>query len=81
MLLQRLGSGWGIIVPGVLAAVLALCGLNAAQWRVVLVLGMLSTTVMLFNRHLRHYMLLPSCLTFAGGIMMVLTIIGGKAGI
>lgn len=80
MLQRHLGSGWGMILPGIVAAALAIWGLSASQWRVVLILGMVSTTVMLFNRHLRHYMLLPSCLTFAGGLMMALTMLGGHTG-
>ncbi|GAB82519.1 hypothetical protein EB105725_26_00010 [Shimwellia blattae DSM 4481 = NBRC 105725] len=81
MLQQQLRSGWGIILPAVLTAAGAIWGLSAAQWRVILVLGMLSTTVMLFNRHLRHYLLLPSGLTFAGGLMMALTLLSGNSGV
>lgn len=77
---RRLESGWGSVLSGGFALILALWGLSLNQWRVVLVLGLLTTTLMLFNRRTRHYMLLPSCLTFAGGIVMVLTLMGIRTG-
>ena len=71
MLHKRLESGWGIVVPGLLVTLLALNDLNFAQWRVVIVLALIATSLMLFHKRLRHFVLLPSCIAFASGLMLV----------
>lgn len=70
MLHKRLESGWGIIVPGVLVTLLALSDLTFAQWRIVVVLALLATSLMLFHKRLRHFVLLPSCIAFASGLIL-----------
>ncbi|WP_024559963.1 DUF1435 domain-containing protein [Franconibacter pulveris 601] len=71
MLQKRLESGWGIIVSGILVMLLALSDLSFAQWRLIVVLALLSTSLMLFHKRLRHFLLLPSCIAFASGLMLM----------
>ncbi|WP_024553349.1 DUF1435 domain-containing protein [Franconibacter helveticus 513] len=71
MLQKRLESGWGIIVPGLLVTLLALSDLTFAQWRIVVVVALLATSLMLFHKRLRHFLLLPSCIAFASVLMLI----------
>ncbi|WP_086870371.1 DUF1435 domain-containing protein [Kosakonia pseudosacchari] len=72
MLQRALGSGWGIVVPGVIVAVLMLADLSANAWRMVIVLGLLLTPVMLYHKRLRHFILLPSGVALVGAMMLIL---------
>lgn len=71
MLYSRLESGWGILLPTTLVASLALNDLSFSQWRVVVVLCLLATSLMLFHKRLRHFVLLPSCIAFASGMILI----------
>ncbi|AGN87078.1 DUF1435 domain-containing protein [Enterobacter sp. R4-368] len=72
MLQRALGSGWGIVVPGVIVAVLMLADLSANAWRMVIVLGLLLTPAMLYHKRLRHFILLPSGVALVGAMMLML---------
>ncbi|WNN48021.1 DUF1435 domain-containing protein [Siccibacter colletis] len=72
MLQRTLESGWGVLLPASLVAALALGDLTFAQWRVVVVLGLLATAGMLYHKRLRHYVLLPSCIAFASAMMLAI---------
>ncbi|MGY5958567.1 DUF1435 domain-containing protein [Kosakonia sp. BK9b] len=72
MLQRALGSGWGIVLPGFIVAVLALADLSINAWRGVIVLGLLLTPVMLYHKRLRHFVLLPSGVALVGGMMLML---------
>ena len=72
MLQRALESGWGILVPGLIVALLAFNGLTFEQWRGVVVLALLATSAMLYHKRLRHFVLLPSCAALIGGIVLVM---------
>ncbi|MEJ8325127.1 DUF1435 domain-containing protein [Kosakonia sacchari] len=72
MLQRALGSGWGIVVPGVIVAVLMMADLSVNAWRMVIVLGLLLTPVMLYHKRLRHFILLPSGVALVGAMMLML---------
>ncbi|CCJ87182.1 hypothetical protein BN133_3559 [Cronobacter dublinensis 582] len=60
-------------MPGALVAMLAWNELSWAQWRVIIVLALLTTVGMLYHPRLRHYVLLPSCIAFASGLMLIVS--------
>ncbi len=62
MLQRTLGSGWGVLLPGLLIAGLMYADLSPDQWRIIILMGLVLTPVMLYHKQLRHYVLLPSCL-------------------
>lgn len=72
MLQRVLGSGWGIVLPGIIVAVLALADLSIDAWRMVILLGLLLTPAMLYHKQLRHFVLLPSGVALVGGMIMML---------
>ncbi|EFO3900930.1 hypothetical protein AM269_16970 [Escherichia coli] len=72
MLQRTLGSGWGVLLPGLLIAGLMYADLSPDQWRIVILMGLILTPVMLYHKQLRHYILLPSCLALNAGIMLML---------
>ena len=57
MLQRTLGSGWGVLLPGLL---------------IVILMGLVLTSVMLYHKQLRHYVLLPSCLALIAAIMLMI---------
>lgn len=61
MLQRTLGSGWGVLLRGLLIAGLMYADLSPDQWRIVILMGLVLTSVMLYHKQLRHYVLLPSC--------------------
>ena len=69
MLQRTLGSGWGVLLPGLLIAGLMYADLSPDQWRIVILMGLVLTSVMLYHKQLRHYVLLPSCLALIAAIM------------
>lgn len=71
MLQRALESGWGVVVPGGVVALLALGGLTFEQWRGVVVLALLATSAMLYHKRLRHFVLLPSCVALTSGLMLI----------
>ncbi len=68
MLQRTLGSGWGVLLPGLLITGLMYADLSPDQWRIVILMGLVLTPVMLYHKQLRHYVLLPSCLALIAGI-------------
>lgn len=72
MLQRVLGSGWGIVLPGIIVVVLALADLSIDAWRMVILLGLLLTPAMLYHKRLRHFVLLPSGVALVGGMIMML---------
>lgn len=73
MLYRRLESGWAVILPGTLVAMLAWKELSWEAWRGIIVLALLATVGMLYHPRLRHYVLLPSCIAFASGLMLIVS--------
>ncbi|WP_423062174.1 DUF1435 domain-containing protein [Citrobacter portucalensis] len=74
MLQRTLGSGWGVLLPGILIAGMAFSDLSVYVWKVMIVLGLLLTSLMLYHKRLRHFVLLPSCAALIGGIVLVMMI-------
>ena len=72
MLQRMLGSGWGVLLPGLLIAGLMYADLSPDQWRIVILMGLVLTSVMLYHNQLRHYVLLTSCLALIAGIMLMI---------
>ncbi|MFP2239330.1 DUF1435 domain-containing protein [Pseudescherichia vulneris] len=72
MLQRALGSGWGVLIPGVLLVGLGFVGLSVDVWRSLIALGLLLTGVMIWHRQLRHFVLLPSAFALISGMMLVL---------
>ncbi|CAM3247213.1 hypothetical protein SB6411_05058 [Klebsiella spallanzanii] len=72
MLQRTLGSGWGVLIPGVLIAALGFADLSVDAWRGLVTLGMLMSAMMIWHRQLRHFVLLPSCLALISGIMLMM---------
>ncbi|QGN36452.1 DUF1435 domain-containing protein [Klebsiella oxytoca] len=72
MLQRTLGSGWGILIPGVLIAALGFADLSLDIWRGLVALGMLMSAMMIWHRQLRHFVLLPSCVALVSGIMLIM---------
>ncbi|HHG8771261.1 TPA: DUF1435 domain-containing protein [Raoultella planticola] len=71
MLQRTLGSGWGVLLPGVLIAVLGFADLSVETWRGLVTVGMLMSALMIWHRQLRHFVLLPSCVALISGIMLM----------
>jgi len=72
MLQRALGSGWGLLLPGLIVIALAYADLSLNAWRVLIVLGLVLTPVMLYHKQLRHFVLLPSGIALVSGMMMLL---------
>lgn len=72
MLQRRLQSGWGITVAAVAVALLTCLELSFEQWRLLITSGLLMTTIMLYHKKLRHFILLPSCIAFASGLLLII---------
>ncbi len=72
MLQRTLGSGWGVLLPGLLIAGLMYADLSPDQWRIVILMGLVLTSVMLYHKQLRHYVLLPSGLALIAAIMLMI---------
>ena len=72
MLQRTLGSGWGVLLPGMLIAGMAYSELSVYVWKVMIVLGLLLTSLMLYHKRLRHFVLLPSCAALFGGFVLVM---------
>lgn len=71
MLQRRLEGGWGIMIAALAVALLTLLELSFDQWRLLIVAGLLMTTIMLYHKRLRHFVLLPSCVVFASGLLLI----------
>ena len=72
MLQRTLGSGWGVVLPGVLIAALGFADLSVDAWRALVALGMLMSAMMIWHRQLRHFVLLPSCVALVSGMMLII---------
>lgn len=72
MLQRALGSGWGVLIPGSVLALLGFAGLSVETWKGLIVLGLLLTCVMIWHRQLRHFVLLPSAFALISGMMLVM---------
>ncbi|EFL5708243.1 DUF1435 domain-containing protein [Escherichia coli] len=73
MLQRTLGSGWGVLLPGLLIAGLTYVDLSPELWRIVMLMGLLVTPLMLYHKQLRHYVLLPSCLALIANVILMIT--------
>lgn len=71
MLQRALGSGWAVLLPGILVAALGGAGLSVDAWRGLVTVGLLMTALMIWHRRLRHFVLLPSCVALISGIMLM----------
>lgn len=71
MLQRALGSGWAVLLPGILVAVLGGAGLSVDTWRGLIAVGLLMTALMIWHRRLRHFVLLPSCVALISGMMLM----------
>jgi len=72
VLQKRLESGWSIMVAALAVALLTWLELSFEQWRLLVVVGLLMTSVMLYHKRLRHFVLLPSCVAFASGLLLIM---------
>ncbi|EBH3131650.1 DUF1435 domain-containing protein [Salmonella enterica] len=72
MLQRTLGSGWGVLLPGVIIVGLAFIGLSADALKLLIVSGLLLSALMLYQKQLRHFVLLPSCIALIGGMMLAM---------
>lgn len=45
MLQRTLGSGWGVLLPGLLIAGLMYADLSPDQWRIVILMGLVLTAI------------------------------------
>lgn len=73
MLQRTLGSGWGVLLPGLLIAGLTYVDLSPELWWIVMLMGLLVTPLMLYHKQLRHYVLLPSCLALIASVILMIT--------
>lgn len=71
MLQRTLGSGWECCCR-LLIAGLMYADLSPDQWRIVILMGLVLTSVMLYHKQLRHYVLLPSCPALIAAIMLMI---------
>lgn len=78
MLQRSLESAWGVVVPGLIVVALTYWDLSFSQWRALVVLGLVASTVMLYHKRLRHYVLLPSGIAFASGLVLVMMNLCGR---
>ena len=72
MLQRTLGSGWGMLIPGLLITALGFADLSVDVWRGLVTLGMLMSALMIWHRQLRHFVLLPSCVALVSGVMLII---------
>lgn len=71
MLSKALGSGWGVLLPGLLIAGLTFADLSLDVWKMIIVSGLLITSAMIWHKQLRHFVLLPSCVALIGAMLVI----------
>ncbi|RWR00919.1 membrane protein [[Pantoea] beijingensis] len=69
MTIKQLDSAWGVLLPCALIPLIVSLELTFLQWRVLIAVALLATIGMLYHKRLRHYLLLPSCIAVAGGLV------------
>ncbi|HHD7237982.1 DUF1435 domain-containing protein [Enterobacter cloacae] len=72
MLNRVLGSGWGVLLPGAILGGLMFADLSIELWKAIIVSGLLMSSVMIWHKQLRHFVLLPSCVALVSGILVIL---------
>ena len=72
MLQRTLGSGWGVLLPGVIIVGLVFIGQSAYALKLLIVSGLLLSALMSYHTQLRHFVLLPSCIALIGGMMLAM---------
>ncbi|MBB1198911.1 DUF1435 domain-containing protein [Enterobacteriaceae bacterium 89] len=72
MLQRALGSGWGVLIPGVVLTALGFVGLSAETWKGLVVLGLLLTSTMIWHQQWRHFVLLPSAIALISGMILMM---------
>lgn len=72
MLSKALGSGWGVLLPGTIVAGLMFADISVVVWKLIIVAGLLMTSVMIWHKQLRHFVLLPSCVALVSGMLVIL---------
>ena len=72
MLNRVLGSGWGVLLPGVILGGLMYADLSIELWKAIIVSGLLMSSAMIWHKQLRHFVLLPSCVALVSGILVIL---------
>ncbi len=72
MLNRALGSGWGVLLAGVILGGLTFDDLSLDTWKVIIAAGLLATSGMIWHKQLRHFVLLPSCVALVSGILVIL---------
>nr|WP_113865792.1 DUF1435 domain-containing protein [Brenneria salicis]NMN92770.1 uncharacterized protein DUF1435 [Brenneria salicis ATCC 15712 = DSM 30166]RBP63747.1 uncharacterized protein DUF1435 [Brenneria salicis ATCC 15712 = DSM 30166]RLM31032.1 hypothetical protein BHG07_07460 [Brenneria salicis ATCC 15712 = DSM 30166] len=68
---KHLSSAWGVLLPCAIILLLAMQGLNLLHFKLIIAIALLATLFMLFHQRLRHFLLLPSCVALAGGLVVV----------
>ncbi len=72
MLSNVLRSGWGVVLPGIVLTGLAFSDLSLIVWKMLIVIGLLVTSAMIWHKQLRHFVLLPSCVALISGILVIM---------
>ncbi|MBM3070722.1 DUF1435 domain-containing protein [Enterobacter sp. RHBSTW-00994] len=72
MLSRALGSGWGVLLPGMIIGGLMYADLSITIWKVIIVSGLLITSAMIWHKQLRHFVLLPSCVALISGMLVIM---------
>ena len=72
MLSKVLGSGWGVLLPGLIIAGLAFTDLSIDIWKTFIVSGLLISSAMIWHKQLRHFVLLPSCVALISGMLVIM---------
>ena len=73
MLHNVLGSGWGVLLAGLITGGLMFADLSLNVWKVIIAAGLLMTSGMIWHKQLRHFVLLPSCAALVGAMLVILT--------
>ena len=72
MLSKALGSGWGVLLTGIVIAGVTFADLSLDVWKAIIVSGLLVTSGMIWHKQLRHFVLLPSCVALISGMLVIM---------